>query len=82
MNFRLAGTVLASQKKQTQRLRDDDLHRFHERVSLAIRNSDVSDLAEPDLGLIRRRILATSSDLFGERVLRELTFSDFRLYDQ
>lgn len=80
-DFVLSGVVERSDQREFGELLDGNRHRFRDRVIFIIRNSEVSDLSDAHLALIRRRILETSNALFGQRVLREVNFSDFRLYE-
>jgi hypothetical protein len=40
------------------------------------------DLQDPKLGLIRRRILAKSNALFGQRILQDVLVSQFFMIEQ
>jgi hypothetical protein len=57
-------------------------HRFREQVIVTIRNAQMTDLADPGLGLIKRQILAKSNSLLGEPLLKEVIFSDFAVVEQ
>ena len=47
-----------------------------------IRNAQMSDLADPGLGLIKRQILAKTNSLLGEPLMKEVLFSDFAVVQQ
>jgi flagellar FliL protein len=51
--------------------------RLREKVITEIRNSEVGDLEEAGLGLIKRRVLKISNDLLGKQLLREIIFTDY-----
>ena len=57
-------------------------HRFRDQVIMIIRNAELSDLADPGLGLIKRQILAKTNALLGEPMIKEVIFSDFAVVEQ
>jgi flagellar FliL protein len=82
VDFHLVGTVLEAESNEIQSLFDRSIHRFRDQVLVEIRNSDPSDLADPGLGLIKRRILEKSNALFGKPILRSVVFSEFSYFEQ
>ncbi len=57
-------------------------NRFRDQVIVIIRNAQMSDLADPGLGLIKRQILAKTNSLLGEPLLKEVLFGDFAVVQQ
>ena len=57
-------------------------HRFREQVIVTMRSVEVTDLTEPGLGLIKRRILEKSNGVFGKPLLQDIVFSDFSFVEQ
>lgn len=57
-------------------------NRFRDQVIVIMRNAQMSDLADPSLGLIKRQILAKTNSLFGEPVLKDVFFCDFAVVQQ
>jgi flagellar basal body-associated protein FliL len=57
-------------------------HRFRDQVIVTIRNSQIADLTDPGLGLIKRQILAKTNTLLGEPLVKEVVFSDFVVVEQ
>ena len=57
-------------------------NRFRDQVITTIRNSQIADLADPGLGLIKRQILAKTNALLGEPLVKEVVFSDFVVVEQ
>ncbi len=57
-------------------------HRFRDQVIVTVRNSQIADLTDPGLGLIKRQILAKTNALLGEPLLKEIVFSDFVVVEQ
>jgi hypothetical protein len=57
-------------------------NRFRDQVIIIIRNAQMSDLADPGLVLIKRKILEKTNSLLGEPLLKEVLFSDFAVVQQ
>ena len=57
-------------------------HRFRDQVIMIVRNAELSDLADPGLGLIKRQILAKTNALLGEPMIKEVIFSEFAVVEQ
>jgi flagellar FliL protein len=57
-------------------------HRFRDQIIVTVRNSQIADLTDPGLGLIKRQILAKTNALLGEPLLKEVVFSDFVVVEQ
>jgi Flagellar basal body-associated protein FliL len=57
-------------------------HRFRDQVIMIVRNSQITDLSDPGLGLLKRQILAKTNALLGEPLLKEVIFSDFVVVEQ
>jgi hypothetical protein len=81
-DFTLAGTVLASDESTFANLMEKHPARFREAVLYEFRNSEREDLDEPELGLIKRRILERSNKLFGKPILKTLMIPDFSYIEQ
>jgi flagellar FliL protein len=82
VDFQLVGTALDSEAEEVKALFDRHIHRFRDQILFEIRNSDPADLADPGLGLIKRRILEKSNALFGKPILRSVVFSQFSYVEQ
>jgi len=81
VEFRLFGTLNASDQERLQALYDERKFRFRHRLILEIRNTSLSELQENQLGLIQRRILATSTELLGEPILLSIGFNDYQVIE-
>jgi hypothetical protein len=57
-------------------------NRFRDQVIITVRNAQLTDLADPALGLLKRQILAKTNALLGEPLLKEVIFSDFVVVEQ
>ena len=82
IDFHLYGTVLEENSTEVEQLFTRHKHRFRDQIIFVIRNSDITELSDPGLGLIKRRILEKSNRLFGEPYLRSIIFSDFSFIEQ
>lgn len=63
-------------------LLEKNQHRLRDQIIFEIRNAQLSDLTDPGLGLIKRRILAKSNDLLGQPLLQNVVFSEFSFIEQ
>ena len=82
IDFTLFGTVSTSDKSEFERRFANIEHRLRDQVIVEVRNSDMTDLRDAGLGLIRRRILEKSNALFGRPLLKSVVFSDFSFVEQ
>lgn len=82
VDFQLYGTVLEKEKGQLEVAMERNKHRFRDQILIEIRNSNVEDLGDPALGLIKRRILEKSNALFGKPLLQSIVFSQFTYIEQ
>jgi flagellar FliL protein len=82
VDFALVGTVLEEDSAEVKKLFERHEHRFRDQIFFEFRNSEPADLADPRLGLIKRRILEKSNALFGKPVLRSVVFSQFSYVEQ
>lgn len=84
VEFRLFGTVKRKDQLELERLYIERQGRFHHRMMLEIRNATMDELTENQLGLIQRRILATSNDILGgdHPILLGVGFNDYQLIEE
>jgi flagellar basal body-associated protein FliL len=82
INFQLYGTVAADKEAEFKTLLEERKHRLREQVLEIVRSSDMGDLADPVLGLIKRKILEKSNRLIGKPLLKGVVFSDFSYFEQ
>ncbi|MCU0714642.1 MAG: dihydrolipoamide acetyltransferase [Pirellula sp.] len=81
VEFRLYGELHAKDVEHLQAIFDERQGRFRNRMLLEIRNASLQELEENQLGLIRRRLLATSTELFGEAILLSVGFHDYQVIE-
>lgn len=82
VNFHLVGLVAEKDHHDFEALFNTNQHRLRDQVLSEVRNSEISDLTDPGLGLIKRKILAKSNDLLGKPILKTVVFSDFAFIEQ
>ena len=61
---------------------EENLHRFRDQVIVILRSSDLEDLTDAGLGLIKRKILEKTNPLLGKPYLQAVIFSDFSFIEQ
>jgi hypothetical protein len=82
ISFHLVGTVEDGDSDEVSHLLEKNQHRLRDQIIFEIRNAQMSDLTDPGLGLIKRRILAKSNDLLGQPLLQNVVFSEFSFIEQ
>ena len=75
--FHLVGTVAKDDEDEFVKLLERNKHRFRDQIIVEVRNSEISDLEDAGLGLIKRRFLEKSNALFGKPLLRSMFFADY-----
>ena len=66
IDFHLYGSVGADTEKEFKHLLEDNKHRFREQVLVTIRSADITDLTDPNLGLVKRLILEKAHKTLGK----------------
>ncbi|MBX7167704.1 MAG: hypothetical protein K1X74_15340 [Pirellulales bacterium] len=82
MDFHLYGTLRAGDHAEFSALYTQNQHRLRDQIIATIRNSDADDMADPGLGLIKRRVLKKSNDLLGKPLLTAIVVSEFTFLEQ
>ncbi len=82
VEMNLFGTLYLKDKKRLEELFAERKGRFKHRLNLEIRSSTLEELEENQLGLIQRRILATSNELLGEPILLSVGFHDYQVIEE
>lgn len=82
VSFKLYATVRVKDEEAVLTLIEERKHRFREQVLEIIRSSEMNDLTDPVLGLIKRKILEKTNRLLGKAMIRGIVFSDFSYYEQ
>jgi len=82
VSFHLIGTVPEKEHKEFEELFIKCEHRLRDQIIFEIRKSDVPELSDPGLALLKRKILAKSNELLGKPILHTVVFSDFAFIEQ
>lgn len=83
VDFQLVGIVKSDDELEAKSLFEKNIHRFRDLVLSEIRNLESTDLADPGLTLIKRRILEKSNNnLFGKTLIKSIVFSQFSYIEQ
>jgi hypothetical protein len=82
VEFRLFGTVKVKDLKHLEELYVERAGRFRHRMMLEMRNATMDELNENQLGLIQRRILATSNEILEEPLLLGVGFQDYQVVEE
>ena len=82
VNFHLIGTVPEKEHKEFEELYAKCEHRLRDQIIFEVRKSDVGELSDPGLALLKRKILAKSNELLGKSMLHTIVFSDFAFIEQ
>ena len=82
IDFHLYGTVTATDQKLFMSSLEENLHRFREHVIETVRGSEITDLTDAGLGLLKRKIMDKTNRLLGKQLLQTIIFSDFSFIEQ
>jgi short subunit fatty acids transporter len=82
IDFELYGTVLAKEEKEFSELFEANKVRLREQILVTVRGSDITDLSDPDLGLLKRKILEKTNRTLGKPLLSEAIFSKFSFIER
>lgn len=82
VEFEVFGIVPKKFEKKLEELFASRQGRFRHRMMLEVRNATMDELKENQLGLLQRRILATSNEILEEPLLLGIGFNDFQLREE
>jgi hypothetical protein len=82
IDFELYGTVLAKEEEEFTHLFEANKVRLREQILVTVRGTDVTDLSDPDLGLLKRLILEKTNRTLGKPLLNEAIFSKFSFIER
>jgi len=77
VDFDLFATVLADEEGEFFDLFTVNEQRIREQILVTLRGAEITDLTDPTLGLIKRRILEKTNRALGKPLLQEAIFSKF-----
>lgn len=82
VDFELFGTVLASEEPEYLELFAANEIRLREQILVTIRGSDITELSDPDLDLLKRKILEKTNRTLGKPLVYEAVFSKFSFIER
>jgi len=82
ISLHLYGTVLVKDKEEILQRIDEKRQRMREQILVTLRSAEITDLADANLGLIKRRILEKTNRTFGKPLLQQVVFSEFSFFEQ
>ena len=82
VDFELYGTVLAEEEPDFFLLYEANQIRIREQILVTIRGTEVTDLTDAGLGLIKRKILEKTNRALGKPLLQEAVFSKFSFIER
>ncbi len=82
IDFHLFGTVAAKDQKDFMARLEENLHRFRGQVLETVRSSEITDLTDAGLGLVKRKIMDKTNRMLGKQLLQTIIFSDFSFIEQ
>ena len=82
IEFQLFGITDIEKARDLRESLEGKKHRLRDRVIFEIRRAELTDLTDPELGLIKRRILEKSNDLFGKDTFDRIVVSEFTFVEQ
>lgn len=82
IDFHLYGTVAESQQDEFTKLFNENEHRVREQVIVTIRSSEITDLTDAGLGLIKRKIHDKINRTLGKSLVKAIIVSDFSFVEQ
>jgi hypothetical protein len=78
-DFKLQGTTVCSDESSFRDFLDNNHRYLREQVMVTIRNCDASDLDDPELKLLEKKLVARVNRALGQRFLMAVNFEDFQL---
>jgi flagellar basal body-associated protein FliL len=82
IDFHLYGTVTEQAHPEFAVLKEENDARLREQVTVMVRSANLTDLTDPGLGLIKRRILEKINSILGKPLVKEVVISDFSFMGQ
>jgi flagellar FliL protein len=82
IDFHLFGTVAAKDAGDFNLAMQENLHRIRDQVIVILRSSELEDVTDAGLGLIKRKISEKTNQSLGKPYLQAVVFSDFSFIEQ
>ena len=75
-------TINEDDKSDFEKLYEVNQYRVREQIMIQFREANIEDLAEKQLGLIKKKISKNINNLFDGKMLREVHLPEFNYYQQ
>jgi len=82
VDFDLFATVQSNEESEFFTLFESNSHRIRDQIFITVRGTEVTDLTDPTLGLIKRKILEKTNRALGKPLLHEVVFSKFSFVER
>lgn len=82
VEFRLFGLVKKKHLPIIQSEMETKAGRLRHAIRMKVRNSEIGELEENQLGLLQRRILATCNHLLEDDILLSIGFADYQVFQE
>ena len=82
IDFHLFGTIASKDIDAFNTAMEGNIHRLRDQVIVTVRSSELTDLTDAGLGLIKRKILEKVNRTLGRPFLEMVVFSDFSFIEQ
>ncbi len=82
VEFHLYGVIAKDQDAPFKQLLEHHQNRIRDQIGFIIRAADLAELADPALGLLKRKILTKVNETLGKPMLRGVVFSEFTFTEQ
>lgn len=82
IDFHLYGTVLEKKQSEFDQFYGKNVQRLREKVIVIVRGSEITDLTDPSLALIKRKILDKANRTLGKSLLTSIIISEFAFVEQ
>ena len=79
---KVMATIDKNDKSEFDTLLENNKNRLRERIIIEFRSSEVDDLKDAGLGLLKRRILEKSNLLLGKPFIKSIMFPEYNYYQQ
>jgi flagellar FliL protein len=80
--FHLYAAVAEEEEQDFHHLLEEHKHRIREQVIVILRSSEIADLTDAGLGLIKRKLLDKINKSLGKPIVKSVIVSDFTFIEQ
>lgn len=82
VDFELFATVLADEEAEFHEYFEKNRNRVRDQVTVTLHSAEASQLTDPGLGLIKRRILEKTNRALGKPLVREILVTRFNFVER